>query len=394
MSQAGDWLYNLALLAFVFGRTHSSAWVGATTAARVLPIVLLGPLGGVVADRWDRRRIMICSDLVRAALMMVLAGTAAAGGPVVLAPLLAAMDTAAAAVYPPCAAATTPRVVPDVDLAGANAARSAVGALGIVVGPAIGGLLLLVGSPAMAFLLNAGTFLLSALLVGLIPAGDHFRPRGTNGPVPGLFADLSTGATALRGHPDAARVVGADIVCSLVYGTQTVLLLFLARRLGAGVHGYGYLLAGLGLGGVLGTAVAGRAVNAHRPARTLAAALLAVAAATALFAVAPVLPAAVALAVVSGVGSILVEVCAETTLQRSLDDAVFARAYGLALPASLGGIVVGSLAAPPLLAVLGLPATLVAVAIAVAGYAAMLLRPPAVRTVSKPAGITISPSSV
>ena len=56
VSLAGDWLYNLALLAFVYERTHSSAWLGITTAARVLPIVVCGPLGGVVADRYDRRR--------------------------------------------------------------------------------------------------------------------------------------------------------------------------------------------------------------------------------------------------------------------------------------------------------------------------------------------------
>ncbi|MDQ1701810.1 MAG: hypothetical protein QOF57_1062, partial [Frankiaceae bacterium] len=76
VSQAGDWLYNVALLAFVFDRTHSSAWLSATTAARVLPIVVLGPLGGVLADRFDRRRLMISSDLVRAACMLALAAIA------------------------------------------------------------------------------------------------------------------------------------------------------------------------------------------------------------------------------------------------------------------------------------------------------------------------------
>lgn len=53
-SQAGDWLYNLALLAFVYERTHSSLWVGLTTAARIVPEVALGSLGGVLVDRVDR----------------------------------------------------------------------------------------------------------------------------------------------------------------------------------------------------------------------------------------------------------------------------------------------------------------------------------------------------
>src|SRR4029079_2101855 len=58
VSQAGDWLYNLALLAFVYERTRSHAGVGITPAARILPEVVLGPIGGVLADRHDRRLVM------------------------------------------------------------------------------------------------------------------------------------------------------------------------------------------------------------------------------------------------------------------------------------------------------------------------------------------------
>ena len=126
VSQAGDWLYNLALLAFVYERTHSSTWLAITTAARVLPVVVFGPLGGVVADRYDRRRLMLASDGVRFVLMLALAGVAAAGLPVALAPLIAALSTAAASVYIPCVAATTPRLVDDGDLPAANAVRSAI----------------------------------------------------------------------------------------------------------------------------------------------------------------------------------------------------------------------------------------------------------------------------
>ena len=51
-SQIGDWLYNAALLGYVFSATHSAAWVGAATICRLLPYVLLGPFGGAVADRY------------------------------------------------------------------------------------------------------------------------------------------------------------------------------------------------------------------------------------------------------------------------------------------------------------------------------------------------------
>src|SRR5579875_2756765 len=93
-SQLGDWLYNLALLAYVEQRTHSTAWLGVTTAARVAPMVIGGPLGGLLADRYDRRVTMIAADVIRAALMGVLARVAVAGLPIVLVPLIAAAATA------------------------------------------------------------------------------------------------------------------------------------------------------------------------------------------------------------------------------------------------------------------------------------------------------------
>ena len=136
VSQAGDWLYNLALLAFVYERTHSSTWLAVTTAARVLPIVVCGPLGGVVADRYDRRRLMLASDGIRFVLMLALAGVAAVGLPVALVPIIAALSTAASSVYIPAVAATTPRLVDDADLPAANAARSAIQQVCIVAGRA------------------------------------------------------------------------------------------------------------------------------------------------------------------------------------------------------------------------------------------------------------------
>src|SRR5690349_20264273 len=147
-SQIGDWLYNVALLTIVYERTGSAAWVALTTAARVAPIVVLGPLGGVVADRYDRRRVMIVSDALRMGLMAALALVAAAGLPVVAAPLIAAAATAAGSPYMPAVGPTVPRLVAEEHLAAANAWRSAIGAAGIVAGPALGAGLLLVASPS------------------------------------------------------------------------------------------------------------------------------------------------------------------------------------------------------------------------------------------------------
>src|ERR687886_1544428 len=81
-SQVGDWLYNAALLGYIFSATHSAAWVGAGTICRLLPYVLLGPFGGAVADRFPRRTVLLTGDLLRLALMLVMAAVVAGDGPV------------------------------------------------------------------------------------------------------------------------------------------------------------------------------------------------------------------------------------------------------------------------------------------------------------------------
>src|SRR5262249_25595871 len=154
--------------------------------------------------------------------------------------------------YPPAMAATTPRLVDDADLPSANAARSVIGQVCIVVGPAFGAVLMLLGAPSVAFAINAATFGLSALAVASIPAGPVFAPGGEPGAAPSVIRELRAGARALLGQPTALRIFGADIVCSAVYGAETVLLLLLSRDLGLGDGGYGWMLAACGIGGVLG----------------------------------------------------------------------------------------------------------------------------------------------
>src|SRR3954463_7715282 len=72
-SQLGDWLYNAALLGYVYSATGSAAWVAAATICRLLPYVFLGPIGGTMADRYDRRRVLLIGDLIRLLVMLALA---------------------------------------------------------------------------------------------------------------------------------------------------------------------------------------------------------------------------------------------------------------------------------------------------------------------------------
>jgi predicted MFS family arabinose efflux permease len=376
-SQAGDWLYNLALLAFVYERTGSTAWVGITTAARILPEVVLGPIGGVLADRYDRRVVMIASDVLRAAAMSALAVVALTGAPVILAPLLAAVCTAAGAAYPQCVVAVMPRLVGAGDLAAANAARVGITSLCVIAGPALGAGLLLLSSTAVVFAVNGATFLLGAAVVAALPREALRRPAVAVDEVhASIGADLAVGWRALREHPDALPLVGADVVSSAIYGALTVLFVLVGERLGLGAAGYGYLLSALGVGGVLSAGLAHRAASSDRPRRALIVAAAAIGVSLIALTLSGSLSVAVVLAAAIGAGLFATEVVADTTLQRSLDPAVFARAYGLAVPACVAGIAAGALLAPPCVAVIGLNGTLALAGGLVLAYAAAAFAQP------------------
>ena len=379
-SVAGDWLYNLALLALVYERTGSSAWLGIATAARMLPLVALGPLGGVLADRLDRRALMIGSDLARCACMAGLAVVAASGAPIVLAPVFAALSSAAGVAYEPCVVALIPRLVPDEHLPSVNAARVSIMSLCVVAGPALGAVLLVLGSAFAAFAVNGMTFLAGAAVVAALPREALRRPEAP-GPHTGLRAELLGGWDALRAYPDALALVSAEVVASAAYGALTVLLVLVSDRLGLGAAGYGYLLAAMGAGGVLATGVADRAAASARPRFILALAVLALAAPLPMIAVAGWLPGVLVLVAVIGAASLVSEVVGDTALQRSLDPAVFARAYGLVLPAALAGIAGGALLAAPCVSLVGLDGTLVLVGtVAAACGGAILAAPHALAT--------------
>ena len=170
--------------------------------------------------------------------------------------------------------------------------------------------------------------------------------------------------------------MGANIISSAVYGALTVVFVIIGQRLGLGAAGYGYLLAAMGAGGVLAAGISNKAANSENPRRALIASMLAVGAPLPLLAVTGWIPGALLLAGLFGAGSVTAEVVGDTCLQRTLDPAVFARAYGLALPAFLGGIAAGALLAPLAIELAGLTATLVLIGIVVIAYAGLGLRQP------------------
>jgi predicted MFS family arabinose efflux permease len=264
------------------------------------------------------------------------------------------------------------------ELQRATAWRAGIGQGAVVAGPALGALVLALATPALAIVLNALTFVVAAVAVGVLPAGDAFGPaaRDHAAPMPSVLADLRDGARALAGAPTAIRLIAADVTCSAVYGLLTVTLVMVSRRVGAGDGGYGILLGAFGAGGVIGAVVLGRLPTGAHWRRALTAGLALVSLAIAGLGIAPVLPVALALALAGGGGMVVGEILADTALPRVLDDDVLARAYGLAFPASIAGIVIGSLVAGPIVSALGASGALIVAGASVAVIAVLLVGRP------------------
>lgn len=371
VSTAGDWIYGVALVVLVFEETRSPAWVAATGIMRLAPYIVFGVAAGALADRYDRRQVMIGSDLVRALLMFGLAGAAALGTPVIVGLAIAFLTTAAGTPYGPAMAAVTPSLVAEDDLGSANAALSTVDNTALVIGPAVGGLLVLFGSTHIAFMVNGVTFLVS----GLATAAIRTPPRtARDGPHESFFDQIRASVITVVGHAEVVTLVLIFGAASFVYGTELVFLVLVAEdQLGMGSQGVGFLQAAIGAGGLAAAGITGRLASRVYPLRALTGAALGFGLPLAGLAFLTWPPAAYGLLMLSGASVIVIDVLSVTLIQRSIPPDLLARAFGLLDSIGVAAIVAGSLLTPPLLGTVGLGGTLVIVGLFLPAVALAML---------------------
>jgi CRP-like cAMP-binding protein/predicted MFS family arabinose efflux permease len=354
ISAAGSWAYNVGLAVFVFDQTHSPGWVGAATIGRFVPSLVFGAYGGVLAERFERVRLMVVLDWLCAVWMGLLTVVAALEGPVLVAIVLAGFTSLTSMVYEPAVAAITPETVPESDLAAANTLRNTVDNVAVVAGPAIGGLLLLAGPPALAFGANALSFVGSALLVARMRVRS--RPVDvTEGGSAGPLQQMTIGFKAIAASATATMLVAYSVLASFVYGVDTVQFVVLSEdRFGTGATGYGYLLAGLGVGGIAAAGLTNRLAGWPRLGPVILLGMAVYCVPTLLFLVVDQPAAAFAVQAVRGAGTLVVDVLAVTALQRSLPSDVLARVFGAFFTLVLVAISLGALVTPPVISSLGL----------------------------------------
>lgn len=404
VSSIGDWLYLVAILILVYEVSKDPLVLGIVGAARVLPYVILSIPAGILADRYDRRLILLVTDVARGTLMLVMAALVGSNAPVVWIVLLAVVATCFSTFFDPAIGAYLPSLVADEDQLGpANSAWSTLDNLAFVIGPAIAGLLIAAGGLVLAFVLNAATFAVIAVVLWRLPSprrgasveasqageADGARPGDADG------AQVATPAavpTPSPGPADRERlrrvvvpVVGLaliDLVGSAAGGGLSVLTVVIAvGSLGAGDEGTGFLNAGIGIGGLVGALLAGILVLRPSLVGVLAGGSIVLAAGLAALGVADSMALAVGTIAVASAGALLEEVTSTTILQRAIPDEFRGRTLGVLATASTLSFAAGSLALPVLADAVGIGAVLAATgaAVAVVGIVGAVLAAPAAR---------------
>jgi CRP-like cAMP-binding protein len=349
ISSSGSWAYNVALMVFIYQRTHSATWLAAGTMGRFLPSLVFSGYGGVIAERFERVRLMVWLNVIAMALQFGLAFVAWRQEPAVFAVALAGLTSVVLRPYNPAVAALITQVVGEADLAAANALNATIDNIVIVAGPAIGAGLLLAGGPALAIAVNALTFGIAAIWLPTMKARS--RPSDvTDGGKAGPLRQVWDGFRALAASASVATFVAFSVLASFVYGTDTVLFIPISRiQLHSGADGYGYLLAGLGVGGVLGAAIVTRLAARTRLAAAILGGMAVYCLPTAglIFVHKPAI--AFGLEVIRGAGTLVVDTLAITALQRSAPKEMVARVFGAFFALVLAAISLGALLTPVLL---------------------------------------------
>jgi MFS family permease len=368
VSQTGDLLYVVALVVFVFDSTHSVAWVGACVVVRQTAYVSFSAIGGALADRFDRRRWLIGINVAQTALLSTMAIVAALSGPAAVVIALAFCASALNSGYQPAVFATVPTIVEEDDLAAANAVVSTIEQIAVVVGPALGALVVALVSTWLAFVLDAATFVVAALLVrGLhgIGRGDETEERVS------MRERLGAGARAVKASPAAAVVIIMVVGCLVGFGFEQVLYVAVsAHRLGTGSSGVGAMTAAYGFGGLAASLIVGRIAGRPRPVPFMAGALALSGLMFASLAVITVPAAAYVVLAIGGGSFVVFDVVAVTVLQRSLEAKLMGGVYGILMSLGAVGTLSGAILAPVLVDGIGLRAALLiggAVPIAVVG---------------------------
>ncbi|MGA9160540.1 MAG: MFS transporter [Actinomycetota bacterium] len=354
-----------ALMFEIYAQTGSAVWLAAALLVTEGVTGLVGPLASVLGDRIDRRTVMIVSDLAAAACFAGMALVAEAPGPLIVIAFLSAL---AEAPFWPASSAAIPNLVPPEQVSWANSLVAIGRNIGIMVGPALGGILLAAVGAPWVFAINAASFVVSAALVVSVRArfvGD----RSDESEHQGVLA----GFRFLVREPVLRRMSVAWIVLVLGIGMAMVGDVPLVDLFDAGSAGFGLMIGLWGAGSILGS-LAGRWLSAETEMRWLVLGTAFVACIAVAIALSPWFALVLALNVAWGAGEGVTSVAEQNLLQRRTPDSVRSRVLGAVEGLFHGGLAISYVAAAFVLPVVGARG-MYAIAGVAAGLSVLVLLP-------------------
>ncbi len=268
ISSLGDTLHYIALIVLVYNLTGRGAAVAMLVAVEVIPSLMLGPIAGVIIDRFSRKFVLIGADLLRAALALSLVWPQGAWHAYLVAAGMAAGNT----FFNPTVQAVIPSLTTEDQRLAANSVSWSTGRLVQIIASAIaGGLIAIIGTDA-AFLLNAVTFVISALLIVrlVIPAHTGQLTKETTRGLDRYFSDARAGLNYALHDRFVSRLLIVQGLASFAVGATGAMLVILSKQhLGLRSAGFAWLIGAIGLGALIGPLIPNALARDYRNARWL-----------------------------------------------------------------------------------------------------------------------------
>ncbi len=356
LSNFGDTLHYIALVILVFRLTGQGLAVAGVVAAEIVPVLLLGPLAGVVIDRFSRKAVLVGADLCRAFLALSLVWPQGAWHAYLVAAGLAAGNT----FFNPTMQAVIPVLTTEDQRLAANSVAWSTGRLVQILAAALaGGLIGLVGT-GPAFAVNAASFAISAALILLLPIPAHAGALGA-GAKRGLgafFGEAQEGLSYALRDAFVSRLLLVQALASFAVGATGALLVVLSEQhLRLPPAGFAWLIGAIGAGALLGPLIPNTLATDYRDARWLFVPYVIRGLGDVLLAVFTPLPIALLLLFIYGLNTSTGMVVFNSTIQGVVPDKVRGRVFTLLdvawnamrlLSLALGGLLVDAVGIRPL----------------------------------------------
>jgi MFS family permease len=383
VSNLGTWMQFTAMGFFVArmaGSAHQAALdLGILGAARAIPVLLLSPIAGVVADRLPRRRVLFVTNttMALAALILALLATAHALNMIGLV-LISALNSGANGFDAPTRQSWVPLLVDRRYIGNAVGLNSIAFNAPAVIGPAFAGLLIVWIGVAGAFYFNAGATL--AVVIAVILMKPSPTPAQRAEPT---WHAMKQGLSFIVAHPALRWIVLAQFVTAILTRPYSQLIpAFTVNVLHAGPRGLGWAVSAIGIGGFGGALLTAYFAQRERRSRLWLQAGLLMSAGVLVLAFVPSLRLAVCVLFVIGVGTMAMMGATSTLIQILSPDDVRGRALSIYTMIAIGVMPLGSLVDGAIGSIIGLRETFaLAGALCVALFLAIWIFAPTVRTV-------------